>query len=169
LIVGCTGESLEAGKTISSFEAKTALDLLRLSTRSFMQTRFLIREIDVSKGYCLIVTDKNRTRVTFGFDNLEGQLQRLEQFLVYSDDFKRELETVNLLVQRNIPVTFAKPVTEIINETIDPDGQEPRILRATPVTPGAKTPPPPASTKAKTGGPETKVRKVVPVERGRRN
>ena len=47
-----------------------------------MQTRFQIREIDVSKGYCLVVTDKNRTRVTFGFDNLDTQLHRLEQFLV---------------------------------------------------------------------------------------
>ena len=71
LITGCTSESLEAGKTVGSFEAKTALELLRLSTGSFMQTRFQIREIDVSKGYCLLVSDKNHTRVTFGFDNLD--------------------------------------------------------------------------------------------------
>src|SRR5207302_7681822 len=52
LILGCSSESLEAGKIVESFEAKAALDLLRMSTRSFMQTRFQIREIDVSKGYC---------------------------------------------------------------------------------------------------------------------
>ncbi len=86
LISGCASESLEPGKVVESFEAKAALELLRLSTRSFMQTRFQIREIDVAKGYCLIVTDKNHTRVTFGFDNLDAQLQRLEQFLIYSDD-----------------------------------------------------------------------------------
>ncbi|MDQ6766110.1 MAG: FtsQ-type POTRA domain-containing protein, partial [Verrucomicrobiota bacterium] len=63
-IVGCPNESLAAGNTISSFEAKAALELLRLSTRSFMQTRFQVREIDVSKGYCLLVTDKNHTTVT---------------------------------------------------------------------------------------------------------
>src|SRR5438309_6071761 len=96
LILGCASESLEAGKTVASPEAKAALELLRLSTRSFMQTRFQIREIDVSKGYCLIVTDKNHSRVTFGFDNLDRQLQRLEQFLIYSDDAHRELATVNL-------------------------------------------------------------------------
>jgi cell division septal protein FtsQ len=114
LILGCASESLEAGKTVQSPEAKSALELLRLSTRSFMQTRFQIREIDISKGYCLIVTDKNHSRVTFGFDSLDTQLQRLEQFLIYSDDAHRELATVNLLVQRNIPVTFAKPATEVI-------------------------------------------------------
>ena len=138
LITGCASEPLEAGKVVESFEAKAALELLRLSTRSFMQTRFQIREIDVSKGYCLFVTDKNHTRVTFGFENLEAQLQRLEQFLVYSDDSKRELETVNLVVQRNIPVTFTRSAASVINDTIDPDA-EPRILRAIPVQPTARS------------------------------
>src|SRR5438132_2507300 len=62
LILGCTSESLVAGKIVESFEAKAALELLRLSTRSFMQTRFQVREIDVSKDYCLVVTDKNHSR-----------------------------------------------------------------------------------------------------------
>ena len=132
LITGCTSEALEAGKIVGSFEAKAALELLRLSTRSFMQMRFQIREIDVSKGYCLLVTDKNRTQVTFGFDNIDGQLQRLEQFLVYSDDSKRELATVNLIVQRNIPVTFTKTAVTVINETVDPEPTPPKILKALP-------------------------------------
>src|SRR6202140_3702687 len=149
LILGCASESLEAGKTVQSPEAKAALELLRLSTRSFMQTRFQIREIDVSKGYCLLVSDKNHTRVTFGFDNLDAQLQRLEQFLVYADDSKQELGTVNLLVQRNIPVTFAKNSVEVINDTIDPEGAEPRILKAIPVHPMAKNETPPATSKAR--------------------
>ena len=137
LILGCLSESLEAGKVVESSEAKTALELLRLSTRSFMQTRFQIRDIDVSKGYCLLVTDKNHTRITFGLNDLEQQLQRLEQFLVYSDDSKQELETVNLLVQRNIPVTFTRPPAAVINDTIEPP-VEPRILKAIPVHSQAK-------------------------------
>lgn len=145
LISGCSSESLEAGKVVESLEAKTALELLRLSTRSFMQTRFQIREIDVSKSYCLLVTDKNHARVTLGLNDLEAQLQRLEQFLVYCDDSKQELETVNLLVQRNIPVTFAKPASVVINDTIDPS-MEPRILKAIPVRQPAKVTPPKART-----------------------
>jgi hypothetical protein len=78
------------------------------------------------------VTDKNHTRVTFGFDDLETQLQRLEQFLVYADDSKQELATINLLVQRNIPVTFAKPARAIINDTVEPEAT-PRILKAIPL------------------------------------
>ena len=169
VIAGAANETLEAGKTVQSLEVKAALELLRLSTRSFMQTRFQVREIDVAKGYCLLVTDKNRTRVTFGFEELEAQLQRLEQFLVFTDDSRMELETVNLLVQRNIPVTFAKPASQVINDTIDPDGEEPKILRAQPANPDAKTESASAGSKTKKTGAEAKIRKAQPVERGRRN
>ena len=138
LISGCSTEGLEAGKLVESYDARAALELLRLSTGSFMQTRFQIRQIDMSKGYCLIVTDRNGTRVTFGFDRLDFQLQRLEQFLVHADDAEREIATVNLLVQRNIPVTFTQTATEVINATIDPNDPGtggPRILKAIPLTP----------------------------------
>jgi cell division protein FtsQ len=155
LITGCRGESLEPGKVVESFEARAALELLRLSAGSFMQTRFQIREIDVSKGYCLIVTDKNHTRVTLGFDHLETQIQRLEQFLVYADDAKRDIETVNLLVQRNIPVTFMKPATEVINDTIDPE-ETPRIMKAIPLHPQ-----PSGSSASKTSKAEQPVSKKV--------
>ena len=163
LISGCSSESLEAGKIVDSLEAKTALELLRLSTRSFMQMRFQIREIDVSKRYCLVVSDKNHTRVTFALNDLEAQLQRLEQFLVYCDDSKQELETVNLLVQRNIPVTFTKPPAAVINDTIEPP-VEPRILKAIPVHQPAKTAPSPA--KASTS--VTPIPKTFPVPRQRK-
>ena len=180
LISGCTSESLEPGKLSNLYEAKAALELLRMSTRSFMQTRFQIRQIDLSKGYCLSVTDKNRTRVTFGFENLDVQLQRLEQFLVYCDDSKQELATVNLLVQRNIPVTFGKPAPDVINETIDPS-EQPRVMKALPVGPSPKVGTfsapkselntPPSSKKSSSASSKThpkaspsEVRRAVPVD-----
>jgi cell division septal protein FtsQ len=184
LISGCTSESLEAGRIVDSYEVKAALELLRLGTRSFMQTRFQVREIDLSLGYGLAVTDKNHTRVTFPYENLETQLQRLEQFLVYSDDSKQEIATVNLLVQRNIPVTFAKPASEVINETIDPT-EQPRVMKALPVddppkfgtfsavkpqlNPSPATKPSklaPAKSHPKASPPE--VRKAVPVNQGKK-
>jgi cell division protein FtsQ len=166
LITGCASEPLEAGKVVESFEAKAALELLRLSAGSFMQTRFQIREIDVSKGYCLVVTDKNRTRVTFSFDKLRTQLQRLEQFLVYSDDSKQELATVNLLVQRNIPVTFAESPATVINDTIEPEAT-PRVLKATPVQPPARRAL--SSGKGHAIPKPAPVRKAVPVQRERKD
>jgi cell division protein FtsQ len=163
LILGCSSESLEEGKVVESSEAKTALDLLRLSTRSFMQMRFQIREIDVSKSYCLLVTDKNHTHVMFALDNLEAQLQRLEQFLVYSDDSKQELDTVNLLVQRNIPMTFTKPPDAVIRDTINPPVEQ-RILKAIPVRPSAK-----AAPASKANPTSTPIAKAIPIQRQRKN
>ncbi len=158
LISGCTAESLEAGKTVDSTEARAALELLRMSTRSFMQTRFQIRQIDLSKGYCLSVTDKNHIQVSFGFENLEAQLQRLEQFLVFADNSKQELATVNLLVQRNIPITFGKRSSDVINDTIDPN-EQPRSLKAKAAAPkfGTFSAPPPATAAT------PKPRKALPV------
>ncbi len=132
LIVGCSGEALEAGKVVESPEVKTALDLLRLTESNFLQTRFQVREIDISKNYCLLVTDKNRSRVMFGLNDLEGQLRRLQVFLDYCDNTKQELETLNLVAQRNIPVTFTSPAAAVINDTLEP-AVEPRIMKAIPV------------------------------------
>jgi hypothetical protein len=132
LILGCTSESLEPGKVIESPEAKTALELLSLTERSVLQTRFQIREIDISKSYCLVVTEKNHGRVMFGLSDLEDQLRRLQVFLDYCDNTKQELETLNLVAQRNIPVTFTSPAAAVINDTIEP-AAEPRIMKAIPV------------------------------------
>jgi cell division septal protein FtsQ len=164
LISGCANEALEPGKTVESIEANAALELLRRSTGSFMQTRFQIRQIDVSHGYCLIVTDKNHARVSFGFDQLDVQLKRLEQFLVYCDDSKQELATVNLLVQRNIPVTFAKSASEVINDTINPQ-EQPFIMKAVPVRP-EKSGNSSAAKSSKNSSPS--IKRAIPIEKGKK-
>jgi cell division septal protein FtsQ len=185
LITGCSSEALVPGKTVDFLEAKAALELLRLTTTSFMQTRFQIREVDVSKGYCLLVTDKNHTRAMFGFDHLDVQMQRLEQFLVYSDDSQRQIETVNLLVARNIPVTFARPASEIISELetgpetteapetkgaskeTKPATSEPEIRKAKAVHPTIKKALPysPGVKKFHSSPPPQPVRRAVPLQR----
>ena len=132
LILGCKTESLEQGKVIESPEAQTALELLRLTESSLLQTRFQIREIDISRSYYLLVTDKSHSRVMFALNDLEDQLRRLQVFLDYCDKTKQELETVNLVQQRNIPVTFTSPAASVINDTIAP-AVEPRIMKAIPV------------------------------------
>lgn len=168
LITGCTTEALAPGKPVESFEAKAALELLRLTTTSFMQTRFQIREVDVSKGYCLLVTDKNHSQVMFGFDRLDEQMQRLEQFLVYSDDSHRQIETVNLLVARNTPVTFANPDSEVIQE-LEPEPEPESKERAETKTATKETrtaPAEPEIRKAKAVATPTPIRKALPYSPG---
>lgn len=116
VICGVTGmDNLQAGETIDDFAVRAALDLVRLDEDNAVQTRFQVRSIDLSKGYCMVVTDQSRAHVTFGFDRLDWQLDRLGVVLDKVEDSKRELQTVNLMVQRNVPVTFVEPVEELAN------------------------------------------------------
>jgi len=105
LIVGVATSNCQAGQPLEQDEVRSALDLIRASSE-ILQARFQIQSIDVSKQYCLQVTDKQRASVTFGIDEIEWQLHRLETVLNYCDKNNRELQTENLMAQRNVPVTF---------------------------------------------------------------
>jgi cell division protein FtsQ len=105
LIIGVDTSNCQAGQPLEQDEVKAALDLIRASAE-ILQGRLQIQSIDVSKGYCLLVTDKQRASITFSTDEIEWQLHRLEAVLSYCDKNNRELQTVNLMAQRNVPVTF---------------------------------------------------------------
>ncbi len=108
LIIGIDTSNCQAGQPLDQDEAKAALNLIRASTE-ILQGRFQIQIIDVSKPYCMIVTDKQKASVTFSTDGIEAQLHRLGIVLNYCDSNSRELQTVNLMAQRNVPVTFVQP------------------------------------------------------------
>jgi hypothetical protein len=62
-----------------------------------------------------VVNDSN-SRITFAAADFEEQLARLEKLLMHCSETGRALESVNLMVRRNTPVTFvmaaAPPVEE---------------------------------------------------------
>ncbi len=107
LIIGVDTSNCQAGQPLDRDEVKAALDLIRASG-DILQGRLQIQSIDVSKGYSLLVTDKQRASITFSADEIEWQLHRLETVLSYCDKNNRELQTVNLMAQRNVPVTFVQ-------------------------------------------------------------
>ncbi len=109
VVSGVVTEDLAAGQKVSTCEMQAALELIRLNADS---TRWQARDIDVSKGYCVVVTDRDRARITFGLDHIEKQLARLYRLLEVIEPTHREIQTVNLLVERNPPVTFLEPVGE---------------------------------------------------------
>jgi cell division septal protein FtsQ len=109
LIVGVDTSNCQAGQPLEQDDVKAALDLIR-SAGEILQGRFQIQSIDVSKGYCLTVTDRQHASVTFSMDEIEPQLHRLNTVLNYCDKNSRELQTVNLMAQRNVPVTFVQDV-----------------------------------------------------------
>jgi len=104
VITGVAVNNYEDGETVDCPEVAAALQLIRLTSEN--PARYQVRVIDVSKGYCMIVTDERHARITFPLDNLEAQLDRLQRLFASVDAGKQEIQTVNLMVQRNVPVTF---------------------------------------------------------------
>ena len=60
VVCGLQTENFDAGQTVNSPELKSALDLIRLTSESSLQSRFQVRSIDLSKGYCMVVTSQTR-------------------------------------------------------------------------------------------------------------
>jgi len=122
-IIGVVMEDVAPGQKLPTAEALSALELIKLSVEDL---RWQPRVVDVGKGYCLLVTDDRKARVTFGFDNIEGQLGRLRQLLDYVEPQNRELQSVNLMLERNIPVVFALPQATPALPVIDPKTGKPK-------------------------------------------
>jgi cell division septal protein FtsQ len=126
IISGVETGNLVPGQRVNTFEMQSALELVRLNSDS---TRFQVRNIDLAKGYCLVVTDQKRAHITFGLDHLETQLSRLNRLLDVIEPTGKEIQTVNLLVERNVPVTFydsddETPAPKVENTPPKPEPRE---------------------------------------------
>jgi cell division protein FtsQ len=115
IITGVSVENYEAGQAIDLPEVSAALQLLRLTGEN--PARYQIRSVDVSKGYCLVATDERHAQITFPLDDIQEQLDRLSLLMASVDADNRELQTVNLMVERNVPVTFVPPADPIEDGT----------------------------------------------------
>ena len=108
VIIGVDLKKVTVGQPVDSDSVKAALELIR-ECPEMLQSRFEIATIDVSKEYSLVVTDKQRSLVTFGPDDLVGQLRRLAMLLSYCEKNSKDLQSANLMAERNIPVVFSEP------------------------------------------------------------
>lgn len=108
---------LVAGTPVRNAEMLAALELLR-TTAENPSVRFI--SIDVSKGYCVIAADQSRRKITFGLDDIPAQMARLELVLQQAGKMDQQIESVNLMLERNIPVMFAAavPMTDAEMEEI---------------------------------------------------
>ena len=95
------------GQEATGEEMKAALDLLRAQQESSNTARFQIEAIDLARHFGLTVTDRNGLQVLFGLDEMDRQLKRLDVYLQAIDQRAQRPETINLLVEHNVPVTFA--------------------------------------------------------------
>jgi len=169
VIIGVDLKKVTVGQPVDSDPVKAALELIR-DCPEMMQSRFQIATIDVSKEYSLVVTDKQRSLVTFSPDDLTDQLRRLAMLLSYCEKNSKELQSANLMAERNIPVVFNEPAVAVASPSPQPAAQptaspqsQPIVRRALPVTRPAhkaekadKSPSPNKNTHKKTKSSELK-------------
>ena len=117
VISGVQTEDLEPGKPIRKAEVLAALELLKCTRET---GAFKVMAIDVSRAYCLVATDQKRAQLTFGLDDIAEQLDRLSAVRGEASLIGQEIQTINLIPLRNIPVTFMQPVPAEGDEYAEP-------------------------------------------------
>lgn len=101
-------DNLAPGQRAGGYEIQAAI---RLLTSSEAIARFRPRVIDLSKGFCMEVTDLTRTKYTFGFERMDEQLGRMQQVMSHTEHSGKEVASVNLMYAKQIPVVFGGPIS----------------------------------------------------------
>lgn len=91
---------------------------LQKALSAIPEDAFKIRSIDVSKSYDVVVTDASGARFTFGGKDIPSQIERLKKLLEHCQETGRHLETANLMITRNTPVTFVLTPEKTSNKII---------------------------------------------------
>ena len=113
VIYGVQSDNIRDGEPLHNEDLHRALALLDEVARH-PECLLNIRTMNISKGYCVEVVSESNARITFSTEDYSEQLGRLRQLLEHCRDAGRELDSVNLMVRRNTPVTFvmAPPAAE---------------------------------------------------------
>lgn len=105
VIYGVKSDNIRDGESLSSEDLRLALLLIDTVARH-PESLLRIRTLDISRGYCIEVVNDANARILFANTDFENQLIRVQQLLTHCAESGRALESVNLMVKRNTPVTF---------------------------------------------------------------
>lgn len=83
-----------------------ALSLLEQLQKRFEQGTEEVRLIDIQTPYSMTALFADKSQITFGVDDLETQLVRLDRVRQEAQRRQWQIESLNLLVRQNVPVTF---------------------------------------------------------------
>ena len=106
LLEGVDPAKVSLGKPLPEDQLSFVLALWNALSNSSHAVVLTLRSIDLSRGYCAIVTDENNARFVFGEENLPAQCERLQKLFIHCQETGRQIETANLMLEHNTPVTF---------------------------------------------------------------
>lgn len=131
------------GREISSASMKAALELLEQMRSREWSVPCNVSRIDIPNAWTLIAEMESGAVFTLHPESLTQQLERLEFILAKSRAARRSVASVNLQMQRNVPVRFFEQLTGAV-ESVRPPGTavplaEPeRVSFRPPVKPGTR-------------------------------
>ncbi|MEM1060397.1 MAG: FtsQ-type POTRA domain-containing protein [Verrucomicrobiota bacterium] len=109
LVIGLKDRGLEAGQHLDENpKIKTALELLRMINATSLGTDLDFATIDVGQPLCLRFTTSRGAEFTFRLDYLPEQIARLQEIIAYARERDQRIATVDLTLDRNVPVRFAQ-------------------------------------------------------------
>lgn len=97
------------GAALTDLPVKSALTLLKELQQRSEQGAPEVRLIQLEKAWSMAAMMADGSRVFFGVDDLDEQLARLDRIWLEARHREWKIDTLNLLVQKNMPITFRQP------------------------------------------------------------
>ncbi|MSR64637.1 MAG: FtsQ-type POTRA domain-containing protein [Verrucomicrobiae bacterium] len=105
-LIGIRLADLRVGKPIQAPQVFAALQLIKEMELSRVGVRFDMDRIDMSRTDMLTIYTRNGETVSFNPKNISKGLRRLGLILADAERNRLALNTVDLTVEQNVPVTF---------------------------------------------------------------
>jgi cell division protein FtsQ len=105
-VTGLRQADLDAGQRLDQPGLRAAIDLIEQLDQMPLRTAFDINVIDVSRTFAMKVFTKQGGCLTFRLEYIDQQLNRLAEIFEIATNRNREIATVDLTPDKNVPVTF---------------------------------------------------------------
>lgn len=105
-LTGVKLADVRLGRKVESEQIYLALQLLDQLAQSPVATMLDAERIDLSKPKQLVLTTRQHAVIGFDVENFAQQLRRLGVILSWAQQRQKSVQTVDLTVNRGVPVTF---------------------------------------------------------------
>jgi cell division protein FtsQ len=106
MLTGVRLSDVRVGMPVESEQIYRALDLLDKLEQAVAGSMLEVESINLSRARELVLTTRQHTMVKFDVENFQQQLRRLSAILAWAQQRQRFVQSVDLTINRGVPVTF---------------------------------------------------------------
>jgi cell division protein FtsQ len=107
ILTGVSANDVHVGRPVESEQIYRALELIDRLEQAAAGAMMEVEQIDLSRPRQLVLATRQHTVVKFDVENFQPQLRRLSAILIWAQQRQKLAQTVDLTVNRGVPVTFA--------------------------------------------------------------